>query len=144
MNGLDFNGDGTDDDVLPGASVNAFNSGLDKSDLAWLVDLFNPTLAGSKTSRGQSIPMLRLPANYEFGKNIQTQDLRLSRSFVHHERYKVTLRGERPQSVEYRRPWRVQRQCAGHGQFRTAAKPCGSGVRTGGPRSFQLAARISF
>src|SRR5260370_25839499 len=56
VNGLDFNGDGTDSDMIPGATVNGFNPGLDKSNLARLVDQFNQTLAGTKTSRGQSIP----------------------------------------------------------------------------------------
>jgi hypothetical protein len=38
--------------------------------------------------------MLTLPANYEFGKSFQTQDLRVSRTFVYRERYKLTLMGE--------------------------------------------------
>lgn len=36
VNGVDFNGDGTLNDLLPGATVNQFNRGLDKADLASL------------------------------------------------------------------------------------------------------------
>lgn len=35
---IDFNGDGTRDDLLPGTRVNQFNRGLDEDDLVRLVD----------------------------------------------------------------------------------------------------------
>jgi hypothetical protein len=91
---IDFNGSGTVNDVLPGTRVNEFNRGLGKDDLARLVDQFNRTLAGTKTSRGQLIPTLGLPPGYEFGGNYISQDLRLSRAFVFRERYRLQLLGE--------------------------------------------------
>ena len=80
--------------MLPGTRVNGFNRGLGKDDLARLVDQFNRTLAGTKTSRGQLIPTLRLPASYELGDNYISQDLRLSRTFALRERYRLLLLGE--------------------------------------------------
>ena len=47
-----------------------------------------------RTSRGQLIPILRLPDNFEFGKNFYSQDLRLSKIFQYRERYKLTVFGE--------------------------------------------------
>jgi hypothetical protein len=38
VSGIDFNGDGTQNDLLPGTKVNQFNRGLDKGDLASLVE----------------------------------------------------------------------------------------------------------
>ena len=37
VGGIDFNGDGTMDDLLPGTTVNAFNRGMDAPDLEQLV-----------------------------------------------------------------------------------------------------------
>src|SRR5262249_48157901 len=94
LSALDFNGDGTNGDVLPGSKTNQFNRDLGKADLQRLVDSFNQTLAGSRTPRGQLIPRITLPSSYEFGDNRVTQDLRLSRAFRFQERYRVVLLGE--------------------------------------------------
>ncbi len=76
VNGVDFNGDGTSNDLLPGTSVNQFNRGLNKNDLARLVENYNQQFAGKKTAGGQTDPVLTLPANYFFNDNFFTQDLR--------------------------------------------------------------------
>ena len=44
LGGVDLNGDGTYDDLLPGTKVNQFNRGLGKGDLRRLVDEFNRIL----------------------------------------------------------------------------------------------------
>jgi len=54
VSGIDFNGDGTQNDLLPGTKVNQFNRGLDKEDLARLVQLYNQEFAGKLTASGQS------------------------------------------------------------------------------------------
>ena len=94
MGGIDFNGDGTTGDLLPGTTVGAFNRGMGRTDLERLVDQFNSTYAGTKDAAGRSIPRLVLPAHYSFGDNLQSLDLRLSRSFVFRERWRVSLIGE--------------------------------------------------
>jgi hypothetical protein len=92
--GIDFNGDGTTGDLLPGTTVNAFNRGLGRADLVRLVDQFNQTYAGTTDSQGRAIPQLTSPASYAFGDNFHSLDLRLSRSFVFHERWRISLIGE--------------------------------------------------
>jgi hypothetical protein len=141
---IDFNGTGTVNDVLPGTRVNEFNRTLGKDDVARLVDQFNHTLAGTKTSRGQLVPTLRLPASYELGDNYISQDLRLSRAFVFRERYRLLLLGEvfnlfnianlsgyggdLQQTSSFGQPGSRETQVFG----------------SGGPRAFQFAIRFSF
>lgn len=81
-------------DVLPGTNVNRFNRGLGKGDLRRLVEQFNQTRAGTRTPLDQPIAKITLPTDYEFGDTYVTQDVRVSRSFVFHDRYKLTLIGE--------------------------------------------------
>lgn len=45
VGGIDFNGDGTTGDLLPGTTVNAFNRGMGRADLKRLVAQFNQTYA---------------------------------------------------------------------------------------------------
>ena len=45
VGGIDFNGDGTTGDLLPGTTVNAFNRGMGRADLEQLVTQFNSTYA---------------------------------------------------------------------------------------------------
>ena len=59
-----------------------------------MVDQFNSTYAGKKDGEEHSIPRLVLPAHYSFGDSLQSLDLRLSRSFVFQERWRVSLIGE--------------------------------------------------
>jgi hypothetical protein len=95
VSGIDFNGDGTRNDLLPGTKENQFNRGLGKDDLARLVDQFNQQFAGKRTTGGQVAPRLTLPASYSFDHNFFTQDLRLSRTFfLGTERLRLTLLGE--------------------------------------------------
>jgi hypothetical protein len=86
--------DGATGDLLPGTTVNAFNRGMGRADLERLVAQFNPTYAGTKDSQGRTIPRLTLPAGYAFGDNFHALDLRLSRSFVLRERWRLSLIGE--------------------------------------------------
>ncbi len=79
---MDFNGDGTVNDLLPGTSINQFGRELGRSDLARLVDAYNQTHADQLTAGGQRAPRLTLPDDYWFSDGFFTQDLRLSRSFV--------------------------------------------------------------
>ena len=144
VNNLDFHGSGTNADVLPGARVNEFNRGLDKNDLVRLVDQFNQTLAGTKTSRGQAIPVLRLPANYAFGKNFQTQDVRVSRTFVYSERYKLTLMGEVFNLLNIANLSGYNGNIGNPAIFGQPTSRSDQVFGSGGPRSFQLAARFTF
>ena len=143
VDGLDFNGDGTLGDLLPGTTVNEFNRGLGKADLRRLVDFFNRTYAGKMDSHGALIPLVTLPAHFEFGDPLVTQDLRLGRNFPLGERIHLVLIGEvfnlfNISNLSGRNGNVLSR---GFGQPKSRVTQV---FGSGGPRAFQLAARISF
>jgi len=143
IGGIDFNGDGTTGDLLPGTTVNAFNRGMGHADLDRLVAQFNPTYAGTKDAQGRSIPRLTLPAHYSFGDNFHSLDLRLSRSFVFRERWRVSLIGE---------VFNLYNKANLSGYSGDLTSPAfgqptnrtSQVFGSGGPRAFQLAMRVSF
>src|SRR5262249_9648620 len=94
VGGIDFNGDETKDDLLPGTTMGAFNRGLGATDLRRLVDRFNQTYAGTTDPHGRAIPLLTLPDHYRLDESSNSMDIRLSRPFVFHEHWRVTLIGE--------------------------------------------------
>jgi hypothetical protein len=143
LNGLDFNGDGTLGDLLPDTTVNEFNRGLGKADLRHLVDLFNRTYAGKTDSHGTSIPLVTLPAHFEFGDPLVTQDMRLSRNFPLGEHLRLALIGEvfnlfNIANLSGRSGNLLSR---GFGQPKSRITQV---FGSGGPRAFQLAVRIAF
>lgn len=144
VGGIDFNGDGTQDDLLPGTTVNAFNRGLGHAELEKLVARFNTTSAGASDAQGRTIPRLTLPAQYSLGDNLQSLDLRLSRSFVFRERGRLSLIGEVFNLYN-------KSNLAGYsGDLTNAAtfgQPSSRATQvfgSGGPRAFQLAVRVTF
>jgi hypothetical protein len=143
VGGIDFNGDGTRDDLLPGSTVNAFNRSMGRADLERLVAQFNQTYAGKKDAQGASVRPLTLPARYSFGHNFQSLDLRLSRVFVFSERWQTTLIGEVFNLYN-------AANLSGHsGDLTSAAfgQPTSRVTQvfgSGGPRAFQFGVRVSF
>jgi hypothetical protein len=143
LGGLDLNGDGTTGDLLPGTRVNQFNRGSGKEDLRRLVDEFNQNYAGKKDMKGSDIQLIRLPGNFEFGDRFLTHDLRLSRVFTFSERWRLTLIGEVFNLFNIA-------NLSGHSSDLLApgfGQPTSRVTQvfgSGGPRAFQLAARVSF
>lgn len=143
VGGIDFNGDGTTGDLLPGTTVNAFNRGMGRADLERLVTQFNQTYAGAKDAPGTTIPRLTLPAGYAFGDNFHALDLRLSWSFAVRRRVQASLVGEVFNLYN-------ARNLSGYsGDLTSAAfgQPTSQATQvfgSGGPRSLQLALRMSF
>jgi hypothetical protein len=123
--------------------VNAFNRGLGREDLVRLVDQFNQTYAGTTDSHGRAIDQLTLPATYAFGDNLHSLDLRLSRSIVIYERWRLSLIGEVFNLYN-------KANLTGHsGDLTNAAfgRPASRSTQifgSGGPRAFQLAMRLAF
>ena len=143
LGGLDMNGDGTADDLLPGTSVNQFNRRLGKADLRQLANEFNGTYAGNKDAQGNFIPAITLPSQFEFGDAFLTQDLRLSRDFVWRDRWRMTLIGE---AFNFLNIGNLSGRSgdlfsAGFGQPTSRVSQV---FGSGGPRAFQVAARVSF
>ena len=143
VGGIDFNGDGTSNDALPGAGINQFNRGLGGSDLVNLVEQSNQSWAGKRDAFGRVIPRLTLPARYWFGDDFQALDLRVSRSFDFSERWRLLIIGEVFNLYN-------AANLSGHsGNLTSAAfgQPTTRAIQTfgsGGPRAFQLATRLSF
>ncbi len=141
VGGIDFNGDGTTGDLLPGTTVNAFNRGLGRSDLQRLAAQFNQAYAGMKDPHGRVIPRLVLPSHYAFGDNFHTLDLRLSRTLLLHEHWHLRFIGEvfnlynKANLSDYSGD--LTSPAFGQPSSR-ATQVFGSG----GPRSFQLAVRL--
>jgi hypothetical protein len=143
VGGIDFNGDGTMDDLLPGTTVNAFNRGMGRADLESLVTEFNQTYAGTRDARGTPIPRLALPQRFSFGDNLHALDIRLSRSFVMRGRSRVSLIAEAFNVYN-------AANLIGHSEDLTSAafgQPTSRATQifgSSGPRAFQLATRLSF
>jgi hypothetical protein len=143
LNGLDLNGDGTSNDLLPGTRIHEFNRGRGKDDLRRLVDEFNQTWAGRTDARGAIIPTLRLPDQFEFGDSFSTQDLRLSRVLSRGQSWKVTVIGEvfNVFNIANLTGHSTDLRAAGFGQPRQRISQV---FGSGGPRAFQFAMRVGF
>src|SRR5207244_2324150 len=79
---------------LPGIPVNGLTRGNGEGDLAKAVDNWNNTYAGKRDARGNPIPRVVLPPNYSLGDSTNTEDIRLSKRFTVHERYKLSVFAE--------------------------------------------------
>jgi len=137
LSSVDFNGDGTQGDLLPGTTVNAFGRGLGRTELERLVSDFNSAFAGKRAPIG-------LPASYAFGDDLQSLDLRLSRSFMFRERSRVALIGEVFNLYNESNLTGYSGDLTNKATF---GQPTGRATQvfgSGGPRAFQLAVRWSF
>jgi len=143
VGGIDFNGDGTSDDLLPGTTLGRFNRGLGRVDLERLVDQFNQTYGGTTDPHSRAIPRLTLPDRYALDDNFHSLDLRLSRSFKFRELWRVSLIGE---------VFNLYNNANLTGYSGDLTSPA-FGLPTsrdsqvfgsGGPRAFQLALRVTF
>jgi hypothetical protein len=142
VGGIDFNGDGTTGDLLPGTTVNAFNRGMSDRDLERLVNAFNEIHAGTRDAQDVLIPSVTLPDDYSFGDNFHALDLRISRS-LHVRGVRFTLIGEafNVYNAANFLGYSGDLTGAGFGQPTSRATQV---FGSGGPRSFQVAARVSF
>jgi hypothetical protein len=143
----DLNGDGTNNDVLPGTSFNTVNRDISLSDLRRLVDQYNTQFAGKLAPRGGTsgtFPQLTLPANLQsLGDSFQSYDFRLSKQFnIVAERLKLELIGEAYNLFN------ISNKTSFNGRLDSSfGQPTGKvnpNFGLGGPRVFQIGGRLSF
>jgi len=142
-NNSDLNGDGTNNDLLPGTGFNTANRDIGVSDLRRLVDQYNAQFAGKPAPRGGQFPQLALPSTFDLGDSFQSYDVRLSKDFnIITERLKLELIGEVYNlfNISNKRGYSGSLD-SGFGQATSKANP---NFGLGGPRIFQIGGRIKF
>jgi hypothetical protein len=126
---------------------------ISKSDLADLVNRYNTTIAGQPAPSGQKYPKIALPANYELGDNFSSQDVRVTKTFRFKEKVDLRLIGEVFNIFNVSNVAGFNFNLAGsvvngvtlpNPAFGLPNQRVGQTFGSGGPRAFQLAARISF
>jgi len=151
--GVDLTGSGIDGFPLPGMGESLFNRGLAKGDLVKLVNQYNQTYAGKKgPNPNQTFPTVTLPASYDFGRNFNSQDLRLTKIFKWHDRYELQAFAEAFNIFNFSNLTYDLSSSGGWGSSNNLLNPgfgqptgrAGGSFGTGGPRAFQLGSRFSF
>lgn len=141
---VDLIGSGVDNSPVPYLLYNSLNRGLGKRELAEAVDLYNATWAGQRTPRGQLAPRVTLPQEYELGDNFISQDIRLSKFFDFGERFRLTVMAESFNVFNVANLGGFAFDLNNPAAFGRPTSRGNQVFGTGGPRSFQLAARFSF
>ena len=144
MSGLDLNGDGTINDVLPGTEWNELNRGVDEAEIVGIVDEFNRNLAGGQTPTGQVIRPVTLPAQFQCGDTLYSQDLRLTRTFPLTERFTLLVLGEVFNVFNVANLSGYNFNLLEPQSFGQPARRITQVFGSGGPRAFQIGARFSF
>jgi hypothetical protein len=142
-NNSDLNGDGTNNDFLPGTSFNTVNRDVSASDLRALVDQYNAQFAGKPAPRGGLFPQISLPSNFDLGDSFKSIDVRLTKNFnIIAERLSLELVGEAYNLFNFSNKRGFSGSLdSGFGAPTSKANP---NFGIGGPRIFQIGGRIKF
>lgn len=147
VSGVDLDGDGLDVAFLPGWTApdrKPTRERMEAAVAAWNAaypDL--PNGQRPRTSRNQVIPRLVLPADYSFGENFFSQDLRLTKVFLFRERYKMSVFAEGFNIFNIANLGGIS-ATVNAGGFGIPTSRAGQVFGSGGPRAFQVGARFSF
>jgi hypothetical protein len=139
----DLNGDGTFSDTLPGLKINDLGRGTGRNEFFQLVNQFNATLAGKPDAQGATIKTLIVPANFAFGDNFQSEDIRITKTFKFRERFQVQGFFEVFNLFNFANLTGFDNSLTS-GNFGTPTSRAGQSFGTGGPRTIQLGGRFSF
>jgi len=151
--GVDLTGSGIDGFPLPGMGDSLFNRGLSNADLVRLVNQYNQTYAGKKgPNPSQTFPLVTLPATYGFGRNFNSQDLRLTKLLKWHDRFELQAFAEAFNIFNFANLTYDLSSSGAWGSSNNLLNPgfgqptgrAGGTFGTGGPRAFQLGSRFSF
>ena len=147
--GIDLYGDGTGSTQgqvpLPGVGFNEFNISKGTSDLIKAVNAFNQQYGGKTTPTGQPIPMLTVPSNFSWGRNSTSEDFRVTKNFkLFSERWKLKVFGEVFNAFNYANLTNYSYDLTNPASFGQPTARAGQVFGSGGPRAFQLGARLEF
>jgi hypothetical protein len=139
----DLNGDGTTSDNLPGLKFNDLGRGTSRTQFLQLVNTFNATLAGKPDAAGATIKTLIVPANFTFGDDFQSEDIRITKTFKVRERMQIQGFFEVFNLFNISNLTGFDNSLTS-GNFGTPTARAGQSFGTGGPRAIQLGGRFSF
>jgi hypothetical protein len=141
---LDFNGDGTLNDLLPGTTINQFGRSLGKDDLIALVREYNLHVAGTVTPSGVKAPEITLPPTFSFNDSFFTQDLRLTRRFGLGARRQFVVAVDIFNLFNTSNVLGVGSDLTQQASFGQASDRVGQVFGSGGSRAIQLGATFQF
>jgi Carboxypeptidase regulatory-like domain len=128
--------------ALFGKGYSGFTS---NSDLRKLVAQYNSTIAGTLTPAGQKYPKIPTLGDFNLGDVYNSQDLRVSKTFSFRERYRLRLIGEGFNIFNTSNVSNVNfNLLSPPGVFGQPNQRVGQTFGSGGPRAFQVAARVTF
>jgi len=142
--GVDLTGSGISGFPLPGITDNLGNRGLSRGDLVQLVNKYNQTYAGKPgPNPSQTFPFITLPSNFSFGRNFNSQDVRVTKFFRWRERYELQMFGEGFNVFNIANLTGYSNNLLDPGFGQPSAR-AGNIFGSGGPRAFQVGSRFSF
>ncbi len=152
VTGVDLTGSGVATTPLPGLDFYCLNRGCGKQDVINAVNNWNSTYAGKKDARGQAIPSLILPTNFDFGRAFDSQDIRVTKTVTVKERYKFAVFGEMFNVLNYFNPsgynYNIDQKSANPAtqtfNFGQPSQRTGQVFGSGGPRAVQIGGRFTF
>ncbi len=144
MSNVDIDGDGITTTPIPGVQFNCFNRGCEKDDLAQAVAAFNAKYAGQRDARGQTIPLLALPASYEFGDSFSSQDVRVTKTFNFRDHEKLAVFCEIFNVFNVANLGGYSFNLSNTATFGQPTNRASQVFGSGGPRAFQVGARFTF
>ena len=158
--GLDLDGDGISNTLLPGVTRhNTFGGGLSAAGLRALVAQYNAFVSANtryitspdgsvavifpRTPFNQIISPITLPSHFSSGDSFITQDLRVARKIMIQERISISLMGEVFNLFNFANLTGYSNilNAVNYGQPSARA---GQVFGSGGPRAFQVAAKVEF
>jgi hypothetical protein len=168
--GFDLEGDGTFTFRLPGSTIGSFGHSLSANDIRRLVNEYNANFAAPQNTPlaaipkgpqrdiiGTAFPFIVLPEKFAFGDSFMTHDLRVTRVIPIHENIRLSLIAEGFNIFnvanltgfsgtldQWVRPTATAPGRNPDFNFGQATGRVNSIFGSGGPRAFQLAARLSF
>jgi hypothetical protein len=124
---------------------------LSTQDLESLVKDYNSTIAGTLTPAGragvsanQRYPTITLPSDYQLQDLFSSQDLRLTKTFRLRDRTDIRIIGEVFNILNTSNLTNFNFNLVSPATFGKANQRVGQTFGSGGPRAFQLAARVGF